>query len=66
MWQLRQAHNIPKDLPALTAWYVIDVCAGSASAALYHLDADPKARALLIDILPESEMHALINPAYHS
>ena len=45
---------------------MIDVCAGSASAALYHLDADPKARTLLIDILPESEMRALIDPAYHS
>jgi hypothetical protein len=65
-WQLRQAHNIPKDLPAPTAQYVIDVCAGSASAVLYHLDADPKVRTLLIDILPESEMCALIDPAYHS
>ena len=67
-WQLRQAHNIPKDLPVPTVWYVIDVCAGSASVVpvLYHLHADPKARALLIDILPESEMRKLIDPAYHS
>ena len=46
--------------------YVIDVCAGSASAVLYHLNADPKAHTLLINILPESEMCELIDPAYHS
>ena len=45
---------------------MIDVCAGSASAALYNLNADPKVCALLIDILPETEMHKLIDPAYHS
>ena len=65
-WQLRQAGVVPKDPPVLTVHYVIDVCAGNASAALYHLDADPKARALLIDILPESKMRELIDPAYHS
>lgn len=65
-WQLRYAGSVPKDPPVPTVHYVIDVCAGSVSAVLHHLDADPKARTLLIDILPESEMRELINPAYHS
>lgn len=45
---------------------MIELYVGSASAALYHLDVNPHARALLIDVLPDSKMRALIDPAYHS
>ena len=64
----REGHTTPAANSVSTPRprYVVEIYAGSASAAVYHLDVDPHARALLVDILPESEMRALIDPAYHS
>lgn len=44
---------------------VIELCAGSASFTRYHLDANPDARAIVVDRLSVAKMRALIPVSYH-
>ena len=59
-------HVQPIAQPILASRYVVEFCCGTSSALRYHLESDPDAQVLGIDILPYNSVARYIPPQHRS
>jgi hypothetical protein len=59
-------HIQPIAQPILASRYVVEFCCGTSSALRYHLESDPDAQVLGIDILPYNSVARYIPPQHRS